>query len=219
MLRVIYLVFTEGYATDAIPLADEALRLARLLVELVPRSDEARCLLALLLLQHSRRHARLVDGEQVTLEHQNRCLWDAALITEARQLLSRTAGGTRGPYRIQAELAAIHAVAPSALATNWAAILALYDELLTLVPSPVVELNRAVAVGMSDGSVAGLHALDSAARDLRLAGNPLVPAARGDLLARAGMKKEAIAALLEAADLARQDKDRQALLRRVTELH
>jgi len=217
-LRVVYLVFTEGYAAHATPLAEEALRLARLLVELVPRSDEVRCLLALLLLQHSRRNARLVKDEPVTLEHQDRSTWDAALVAEARRLLARRVERGRGPYRLQAELAAVHAAAPTAEATDWPAIVALYDELLGVAPSPVVELNRAVAIGMSDGPVAGLMALDGAAGHPRLADHPLVPAARGDLLARAGLVDEAAATLLEAADLAPTDRERRALLRRATEI-
>jgi len=217
-LRVVYLVFTEGYAAHATALADEALRLARLLVELVPRSDEVRCLLALLLLQHSRRDARLVNDELVTLEHQDRSTWDAALVAEAQRLLARRVERGRGPYRLQAELAAVHAAAPTAEATDWPAIAALYDELLAVAPSPVVELNRAVAIGMSDGPVAGLMALDGAAGHPRLADHPLVPAVRGDLLARAGLVAEAAAALLEAADLAPTDRERRALLRRGTEI-
>lgn len=217
-LRVVYLIFTEGYASHATALAEEAVRLARLLVELEPRSDEVRCLLALLLFQHSRRVARLVDDEPVTLEHQDRSIWDFALVAEACRLVARRVDSVRGPYRLQAELAAVHATAPTADATDWSAIVALYDELLVLMPSPVVELNRAVAIGMSDGPAAGLRALDGATDHPRMSGHPLVPAARGDLLARGGFAEEAVAMFVEAADLARTDHDRRALLRRATEI-
>lgn len=217
-LRVVYLVFSEGYSSHATPLADEALRLARLLVEMVPRSDEVRSLLALLLFQHSRRHARLVDGEPVTLECQDRSTWDTTMIAEALQLLMLPVDSDRSPYRIQAELASVHAVAQVAQATDWPAIVALYDELLESAYSPVVELNRAIAVGMSDGPLAGLMALDGAATHPQLAGNPLIPAARGDLLARAGLFDEAAAALNEAAEIAPTDLQRHALRRRAGDI-
>ena len=215
---MVYLVFTEGYATHATPLAEEALRLARLLVELMPRSDEVRCLLALLLLQHSRRNARLVGDQPVTLEHQDRSTWDASQMAEAHRLLARRVERERGPYRLQAELAAVHAAAATAESTDWPAIVALYDELLGVAPSPVVELNRAVAVGMCDGPVAGLMVLDGVAAHPQLAAHPLLPAVRGDLLVRAGLLDEAVAALLEAADLAPTDRERRALLRRASEI-
>lgn len=217
-LRVVYLIFTEGYASHAAPLADEALRLSSLLLEMVPRSDEVRGVRALLCLHHSRRHARMVDGELVALELQDRATWDRALIAEASRLLALPVEGVRGPYRVQAELAAIHADAATADDTDWPTMVALYDELLALAPSPVVALNRAVAVGMCDGPVAGLMAVDHAAGDPRLAGNHLVPAARGDLLARAGLVDEAVTSFQHAADLAPTDLDRRALLRRAAEL-
>ena len=211
------LVFTEGYATSTRSLADEAIRLGRLLVELMPRSDDARALLALMLLQRSRHDAREVDGERVTLEHQDRTRWDRAAIDEAFAL-GPVPGAARGAYRVQAELAAVHAVARHADDTDWPAIVTLYDELLTFTPSPVISLNRAIAVGMSDGPLAGLVALDAVAEDDRLVGHYLVPAARGDLLARAGLLVEAVRALELAARRAPTEPERQQLARRVEEL-
>ena len=181
---MIYLVFTEGYATTTDDdLADEAIRLGRLLVELMPDSDEVRGLLALMLLQHARRAARIVDGELMTLEEQDRSRWDIDAISEALALRAGT-GTERGPYRIQAELAAVHATALDAGSTDWLRIVSLYDELMAVHPSPVVALNRAVAVGMSDGPLAGLQAIDAVAP--QLPDFHLVPAARGELLAHAG---------------------------------
>src|SRR4051812_6877729 len=218
VLAVVYLVFTTGWAArsdDA--LAEEAIRLGRLLVELMPDSDEPRGLLALMLLQHARRDARLVDGELVTLEDQDRSRWDHALV-EAALALTSPRGVRRGPYRLQAELAAVHATARSAEETDWPAIVRLYDELLALQPSPVVELNRAIAVGMAEGPLAGLAVLDVVASDPALQGFHLVPAARGDLLARAGRSTEAVLELDEAARLAPTEQERRALARRQAEL-
>jgi len=218
VLAVVYLVFTTGWAArsdDA--LAEEAIRLGRLLVELMPDSDEPRGLLALMLLQHARRDARLVDGELVTLEDQDRSRWDHALV-EAALALTSPRGVRRGPYRLQAELAAVHATARSAEETDWPAIVRLYDELLALQPSPVVELNRAIAVGMAEGPLAGLAVLDVVASDPALQGFHLVPAARGDLLARAGRPAEAVAELDEATRLAPTEQERRALARRRAEL-
>jgi RNA polymerase sigma-70 factor (ECF subfamily) len=214
VLAVIYLVFTEAYSTapnDEV--ADEAIRLGRLLVELLPDAGEARGLLALMLLQHARRNARVVDGELVTLEDQDRSRWDTDAISEALSLL---ADGERGPYRIQAELAAVHATALDAESTDWLRIVALYDELLAVHPSPVVALNRAVAIGMSDGPLAGLHALDEVAAELR--DFPLVPAARGELLARAGRTVDACREFDRAIELAPNDEQRRQLIRRREEL-
>ena len=181
VLAVIYLVFTEGYAAAADDdVASEAIRLGRLLVELMPDSDEARGLLALMLLQHARRAARVVDGELVTLEDQDRSRWDTDAISEALSLGALPAN-ERGPYRVQADLAAVHATALDAGSTDWLRIVALYDELIAIHPSPVVALNRSVAIGMSDGPLAGLRALEAVAPEL--ADLHLVPAARGELLA------------------------------------
>ncbi|HEX5562299.1 MAG TPA: sigma-70 family RNA polymerase sigma factor [Nocardioidaceae bacterium] len=218
VLAVVYLVFTTGWAARADDaLAEEAIRLGRLLVELMPDADEPRGLLALMLLQHARRAARLVDGELVTLEHQDRSRWDVAGIEEARALAALPGGG-RGPYRLQAELAAVHATAPDAAQTDWPAIVRLYDELLLLHPSPVVGLNRAIAVAMADGPHAGLAALDALAEDRALRGFHLLPAARGDLLARAGRTTEALTELREAARLAPTERERRQLERRRAEL-
>ena len=177
-------------------------------------ADEARSLLALMLLQHSRRDARLVDGELVPLEQQDRGRWDSDAIDEARELLAVPTAKV-GSYRLQAELAAQHAVVSRAEDTDWPAIVSLYDQLLGLTPSPVVALNRAVAVGMSDGPLAGLAALDGVATDRRLDGNPMVAATRGDLLERAGLRGEAAREFGRAADLATTDVERRALLRRL----
>jgi RNA polymerase sigma-70 factor (ECF subfamily) len=221
VLAVVYLSFTEGYAVADAALAEEAILLARLLTDLMPDSDETRSLLALMLLQHARRDARLVDGELVTLEHQDRTRWDAAAVDEARSLLAmdaQVAAHGRGPYRIQASLAAVHTAAVFAADTDWRSIVTLYDELLALGPSPVVALNRAIAVGMCDGPLAGLAALDDVAGDPRLAGSHLVPAARADLLARAGRRAEAVVALDRAIELAPTDRDGRQLTTRRAEL-
>ncbi|WP_332642921.1 RNA polymerase sigma factor [Aeromicrobium sp.] len=217
VLAVVYLVFTEGYATASRSLADEAIRLGRLLVALMPRSDETRALLALLLLQHARRDAREADGERVTLEHQDRSRWHRREIDEAFKLL-RHPWTVRGPYAVQADIAAVHASATSAEATNWPAIVALYDELLDIAPSPVIALNRAIAIGMSDGALAGLAALETAADDPRLANHYLVAAARGDMLSRAGLPHEALIAIEQAIQLAPTEQERRQLEQRAAEL-
>lgn len=214
VLAVVYLVFTTGYASATNEaLAAEAIRVGRLLVELLPESDDARALLALMLLQHSRHRARLVGGELVTLETQDRTLWDRDAIHEALAL-TPLPGSPRSSYRVQAELAAVHAVARSAEETDWRTIVSLYDELLLITPSPIVELNRAVAIGMCDGPMAGLAALDELAGDPRLTNNHLLAAARGDLLARAGLDIEAARALQQAIERAPTDEEQRQLARR-----
>ncbi|MFE9782206.1 RNA polymerase sigma factor [Streptomyces sp. NPDC005775] len=196
VLAVIYLVFTEGYApsdgaTVRDSLAEEAVRLARLVAADAPKEPEARGLLALLLLQHSRRAARLdEDGGLVTLQHQDRTRWDRALITEGAAL-SREAATAGGPYALQAAIAAQHALAPAAASTDWAAIVALYDRLLALRTNPVVALNRAVALGMRDGPQAQLDAVDALGAFKELTGNHVLPAVRADALRRLGRTCEA----------------------------
>ena len=216
VLAVIYLVFTEGYSAPSDDdVAAEAIRLGRLVAELMPGSGEARGLLALMLLQHSRRAARLVDGELVTLEDQDRSRWDIDAITEALALIAGS-GTERGAYRIQAELAAVHATALDAGSTDWLRVVALYDELLAIHRSPIVALNRAVAVGMSDGPLAGLRAIDAVAPEL--ADLHLVPAARGELLARAGRLPRHVIELTRAIGLAPTEPERRQLTRRREEL-
>jgi RNA polymerase sigma-70 factor (ECF subfamily) len=216
VLAVVYLIFTEGYAQADGDLAAEAVRLGRLVVELLPGSAEARGLLALMLLQHSRRRARLVDGELVTLEHQDRRRWDHAEIRDALDLLDGTPGA--GAYLLQARIAAVHARAADASDTDWREIVTTYDELLATAPSPVVALNRAIAVGMCDGPLAGLAALDEVAADPRLDGHHLLPAARADLLARAGRTEEAVATLDRAIEVAPTAERQRQLARRRHEL-
>ncbi|MFE5207295.1 RNA polymerase sigma factor [Streptomyces sp. NPDC056600] len=196
VLAVIYLVFTEGYApsdgnTTRDALAEEAIRLARLVAAEAPGEPEARGLLALLLLQHSRRAARLdEDGGLVTLEHQDRTLWDQALVAEGVALAGEAlpAGGA---YALQAAIAAQHALAPVAAATDWGRIVDLYDRLSALSPNPVVALNRAVAVGMRDGPQAQLDAVDALGTPKELAGNHALPAVRADALRRLGRTRDA----------------------------
>ena len=211
VLAVVYLVFTQGYAGAAAPeLAEEAIRLGRLLAELMPDEDEVRALLALMLAQHARRDARLVDGELVTLEHQDRSRWDAEAVTEALGL-TMPPGRVPGPYRLQAELALTHLRAAHADDTDWRRIVRLYERLLDLHPSPVVSLNRAIAVGMAESPAAGLLLLDRLAEHPALRGLHLLPAARADLLARAGRTDEAIAQAELAISLAPTDQERRQL--------
>jgi RNA polymerase sigma-70 factor (ECF subfamily) len=223
VLRVIYLVFNEGYSPssgDAVTraeLSQEAIRVGRLLVQLLPE-PEAMGLLALMLIQESRRAARSsADGELVLLEDQDRGKWDRALIAEGVEL-TLNALRTRffGPYSLQAAIAAVHAEAPSAKETDWTEIIGLYDVLSRLDPSPVVSLNRAVAVAMRDGPKAGLVLIEQLISDL--SGYHLAHAVRADLHRRAGNKKEALASYRKALTLARQEPERRFLERRITEL-
>jgi RNA polymerase sigma-70 factor, ECF subfamily len=223
--RVVYLVFTEGYAASAGPalvradLSGEAIRLGRLLVELLP-DVETEGLLALMLLQESRRLARMdANGELVLLPDQDRSRWDRALIDEGATRAERaTSGVTVGPYGIQAAIAAVHATAPSANATDWGRVVALYDRLLVADPSPVVELNRAVAVAMHDGPRAGLGLIDRLMEDGRLHDHHLAHSARADLLLRLDRQAEARAAYERALDLVKTDPERRFLEGRIADL-
>ena len=225
VLAVLYLLFNEGYAASAGEnlirenLCVEAIRLARALTELMPGEREASSLLALMLLQHSRRLAR-VDGagDLVTLEEQDRTRWDRTEIGEALGALQAIPPDTPpGPYQVQAAIAACHATAASPAATEWATIARLYALLAGLVPSPVVELNRAVAVAMADGPAAGLNLLDALGSG-ELAGYYLLPATRADLLRRLGRRDGAAASYREALALAPSDAERRYLTRRLAEV-
>ncbi|MBI1378220.1 MAG: RNA polymerase sigma factor [Frankiales bacterium] len=222
VLAVVYLVFNEGYVAstgdrlDRADLADEAVRLGRLLLSLMPDEPEVRGLLALMLLAQSRRPARSApDGSLVRLPDQDRSLWDRALVAEGqalvRECLRRNAPG---PYQVQAAIAAVHSDAARAQDTDWAQVVALYDRLLVLAPSPVVALNRAVAVGELDGPQAALDLVDS----LDLPGYHLVPAVRADLLARLGRTAEARSAYDEALALTGNGVERRLLEHRRDEL-
>ncbi|MGW5260879.1 RNA polymerase sigma factor [Microbispora sp. NPDC004025] len=230
VLAVLYLLFNEGYSATAgaglvrHDLAAEAIRLARVLVRLMPDEPEAAGLLALMLLHHARRAARLDEaGDLVVLEDQDRGRWDAGQIAEGVALLDcALRRGRPGPYQVQAAIAACHATAARPEDTDWAQIAVLYGRLARLVPSPVVELNRAVAVGMAHGPAAGLALVDALRGTLRetgaLAGYHLLPAARADLLRRLGRTAEAAEAYREAAGLAATDAERRYLARRLAAL-
>jgi RNA polymerase sigma-70 factor (ECF subfamily) len=222
VLRVLYLVFNEGYSPssgDAVTRADlsqEAIRVGRLLVQLLPEA-EAMGLLALMLIQESRRAARSRDGDLVLLEDQDRNLWDQKLVAEGVELTTR-ALRTRlfGAYSLQAAIAAVHAEAPSTKATDWSEIIGLYDVLSRLDPSPVVALNRAVAVAMRDGPEAALPAVTALLQELD--GYHLAHAAHADLCRRLGRKKEAIASYEKALALSRQEPERRFLQLRIDQL-
>jgi RNA polymerase sigma-70 factor (ECF subfamily) len=226
VLAVLYLLFNEGYAatagTDLVRqnLCAEAIRLARLLVRLMPGEPEPEGLLALMLLHHSRRRTRTDDaGELVTLEHQDRGRWDASEIGEGVGLLETALRRRRpGPYQVQAAIAACHATAGTAADTDWTEIAALYGELARLVPSAVVELNRAVAVAMADGPAAGLVLVDRLEAEGALPGYHLLPATRADLLRRLHRDADAAAAYRQALGLASSDTERRYLERRLAEV-
>src|SRR5215468_5726878 len=225
VLRVIYLVFNEGYAASSgnsltrPDLSGEAIRLGRLLVELLPE-PEAMGLLALMLLHESRRAARAsATGELVLLKDQDRALWDRAQIAEGTALVQRAFASRRiGPYTLQAAIAAVHAEAPVAAETDWAQIVGLYDVLMRAEPSPVVELNRAVAVAMRDGPAAGLAIIDTILSRGDLADYSLAHSARADLCRRLGKIGDARASYERALALTRQEPQRRFLERRLAEL-
>jgi RNA polymerase sigma-70 factor, ECF subfamily len=226
VMLVVYLVFTEGYAATSgkvwirRQLCDEAIRLGRLLCELIPRNPELRALLALMLLHDSRRIARAgPDQEIITLEEQDRELWDRREIAEGVPLLeSALREGATGVYAVQAAIAALHARAPRVQDTDWAQIARLYDALLHKQPSPVVELNRAAAIAMAEGPSSGLALIDELEAKGELAGYHLLPAARADLLRRDGRWKEAADAYRQALASVANDPERRYLNRRLAEV-
>jgi RNA polymerase sigma-70 factor (ECF subfamily) len=226
VLAVIYALFNEGYGASTgdelirKELCLEAIRLGRLLAELMPDEPEALGLLSLLLLQDSRRQARIDgNGELVTLADQDRGLWDRIAIDEACKLFDRAARHRRpGPYQLQAAIAACHAEAGSSDETDWREIVILYDRLSEIAPTPVVLLNRAVAVAMADGPAAGLALVVELERAEVLAGYYLLPATRADLLRRLGRSSQARTAYRQALALAPTDAERRFLHRRLSEL-
>jgi RNA polymerase sigma-70 factor (ECF subfamily) len=225
VLRVVYLVFNEGYSASSGPaltrhdLSGEAIRLGRLLVQLLPE-PEAVGLLALMLLHESRRPARTTpSGELVLLDEQDRSLWNREQIAEGSQLVRNALGSRRiGPYTLQAAIAAVHGQAATPADTDWAQIVGLYDVLLRVEPSPVVELNRAAAVAMRDGPQAGLALVDALLARGELAHYHLAHAARAELCRRLARPVEARAAYERALALVQQEPERRFLQRRLAEL-
>ncbi len=225
VLRVIYLVFNEGYSASSgasvtrSSLSEEAIRLARLLIELLPE-PEAIGLLALMVLHESRRAARVdPDGEIVLLADQDRSLWNRDQIAEGVRLVEEALGSRRfGPYSLQAAIAALHADAASPAATDWEQIVGLYDVLARVDPSPVVELNRAVAVAMRDGPAAGLVLVEEIIGRGELSDYHLAHAVRADLYCRLGRREEAAEAYARALSLALQEPERRFLMQRLKEL-
>ena len=223
VMAVIYLIFNEGYAATTgdtwvrPTLCEDALRLGRILAELAPKEPEVHGLVALMEIQASRLWARVgPHGEPVLLLDQNRARWDQLLIGRGLAALARAEklGGAFGPYALQAAIAACHARAHTAAATDWVRIAALYDALAQLAPSPIVELNRAVALAMAYGPAVGLALVDQLLADQSLANYHLLPSVRGDLLARLGRDDEARAEFARAAGLARNERERALLLAR-----
>jgi RNA polymerase sigma factor (sigma-70 family) len=223
VLGVIYLVFNEGYAATAgddwmrPALCEDALRLGRILAELAPNEPEVHGLVALMEIQASRSRARVgPSGEPILLLDQNRARWDHVLIGRGLAALARAEelGGAHGPYALQAAIAACHGRARTPEATDWARIAGLYATLAQVAPSPVVELNRAVAVAMAEGPAAGLELVDALTSEPALQGYHLLPGVRGDLLAKLGRFDEARAELERAASLTRNTRERELLLER-----
>lgn len=224
VLGVIYLIFNEGYAATAgddwmrPALCEDALRLGRILAELMPEEPEAHGLVSLMEIQASRTRARVGPrGDPVLLLDQDRARWDRVLITRGLAALDRAEklGGALGPYALQAAIAACHARALTPADTDWARITALYDALSQLQPSPIVELNRAVAVSMAFGPAAGLEIIDALLAEPSLKAYHLLPSVRGDLLLRLGRRDEARGEFSRAASLARNERERRLLLDRV----
>jgi RNA polymerase sigma-70 factor (ECF subfamily) len=227
VLEVIYLIFNEGYAATAGDdwmrpgLCEDALRLGRILAGLLPKEPEVHGLIGLMEIQASRSRARIgPEGEPVLLLDQNRARWDRMLIQRGLAALARaeSLGGARGPYALQAAIAACHARALTPEATDWPRIAALYATLAEVVPSPVVELNRAMAVAMASGPAVGLAIVDALTEEPALAGYHLLPSVRGDLLARLGRFEEARAEVERAASLTRNARERDLLLARAEAL-
>lgn len=225
VLEVIYLVFNEGYSATSgghwtrPALCEDALRLGRVLAELAPEESEVHGLVALMEIQASRLSARIdAGGAPILLLDQNRARWDRLLIQRGLAALARAEahGGALGPYALQAGIAACHARALEAADTDWARIAALYDALAQVMPSPVVELNRAVAVSMAFGPEAGLAIVDSIAGEPALASYHLLPSVRGDLLAKLGRHAEAAAEFRRAAGLTRNEREKALLLERAS---
>ena len=226
VLEVIYLIFNEGYSASAgddwvrPALCEDALRLSRILAELMPQEPEVHGLVALMEIQASRLRARVgPNGQPVLLLDQNRARWDQLLIGRGLAALARAEalGGALGPYTLQAAIAACHARALTADDTDWARIAALYDALAQIAPSPVVELNRAVAVAMAYGPAAGLELVDALADEPALKSYHFLPAVRGDLLAKLGRSDEARTEFERAASLTNNSRERDLLLERAAE--
>lgn len=225
VLAVVYLIFNQGYdeEDERRALTAEAIHLGRMLTRMLarvlPSEPEPRGLLALMLLNEARRPGRTADGVLVPLERQDRSRWDQTLITEGQQVLEAALAARQpGPYQVQAAIAACHATAPDTASTDWRQIAILYGELAKLSPSPVVELNRAVAIAMSDGIPAGLALVDQLTDSGQLARYHLLPATRADLLRRAGRMDEARAAYEQALELAPTEAERRYLTDRLREL-
>lgn len=227
VLEVIYLIFNEGYSATAgddwmrPALCEDALRLGRILAELMPTESEVHGLVALMEIQASRTKARVdAQGRPILLLDQDRSRWDPLLIRRGLTALQRseTLGGGRGVYAVQAALAACHARAPSADATDWLMIVALYDALMQTAPTPVVELNRAVAVSMAYGPQAALDIVDDLRKEPALRTYPWLPSVRADLLAKLGRKDEAREEFARAAALTRNAREQAFLLGRAEEM-
>ena len=223
VLEVIYLIFNEGYSATAgddwlrPALCEDALRLGRILAELMPSEPEVHGLVALMEIQASRSHARVgPSGEPVLLFDQNRAHWDQLLIRRGLAALERAEqlGQSRGPYAVQAAIAACHARARAPEETDWQRITELYAELARLIPSPVIELNRAVAIAMASGPAAGLEVVDALSADRALRDYHLLPSVRGDLLGKLGRFEEAQSEFERAASLTRNARERELLLQR-----